>query len=46
MGCAMTWHTGVVDGGDEAHPRLEEVSSITVPATGTPICRCEAAVCG
>ena len=31
-GLRLTWHTGVVDGGDEAHPRLQEVSSITVPA--------------
>jgi len=28
----MTWHTGVVEDGDELHPRLEEVASITVPA--------------
>jgi hypothetical protein len=31
-GLTMTWHTGVVDRGDELHPRLEEVASITVPA--------------
>ena len=31
-GLTMTWHTGVVDRGDEAHPRLEDVASVTVPA--------------
>jgi hypothetical protein len=31
-GLTMTWHTGVVDHGDELHPRLEEVASIIVPA--------------
>jgi hypothetical protein len=31
-GLTMTWHTGVVEDGDERHPRLEEVASITVPA--------------
>jgi hypothetical protein len=31
-GLTMTWHTGVVEDGDELHPRLEEVASITVPA--------------
>jgi hypothetical protein len=30
-GLAMTWHRGVVDHGDELHPRLEEVASIDVP---------------
>ncbi|MFD4420595.1 alkaline phosphatase D family protein [Agromyces sp. NPDC058484] len=30
-GLTMTWHTGVVHGGDELHPRLEEVASVTVP---------------
>jgi hypothetical protein len=28
----ITWHTGVVVDGDEAHPRLEDVASVTVPA--------------
>ena len=31
-GLTMTWRTGVVDRGDEAHPRLEDVASVTVPA--------------
>ena len=31
-GLTMTWSTGVVDHGDELHPRLEEVASVTVPA--------------
>jgi hypothetical protein len=31
-GLTMTWHAGVVEDGDELHPRLEEVASITVPA--------------
>ncbi len=31
-GLTMTWHTGVVDHGDQLHPRLEEVASVTVPA--------------
>ena len=31
-GLTMTWHTGVVDHGDERHPRLEVVASVTVPA--------------
>ena len=31
-GLTMTWHTGVVEHGDEAHPRLEEVASVTVPS--------------
>jgi PhoD-like phosphatase len=31
-GLTMTWHTGVVHRGDELHPRLEEVATITVPA--------------
>ncbi|WP_194396558.1 alkaline phosphatase D family protein [Microbacterium atlanticum] len=31
-GLTMTWHTGVVEDGDESRPRLEEVASITVPA--------------
>lgn len=31
-GLRLTWHTGVVERGDEQHPRLEEVASITVPA--------------
>nr|WP_307785388.1 alkaline phosphatase D family protein [Microbacterium hibisci] len=33
-GLTMTWHTGIVEDGDELHPRLEEVASITVPAKG------------
>jgi hypothetical protein len=28
----MTWSTGVIDHGDELHPRLEAVASVTVPA--------------
>ncbi|QKJ18034.1 alkaline phosphatase D family protein [Microbacterium hominis] len=37
-GLTMTWHTGVVEHGDELHPRLEEVASITVPAKrDTPV---------
>ncbi len=31
-GLQLTWHTGVVEHGDELHPRLEEVASVTVPA--------------
>jgi hypothetical protein len=31
-GLRMTWHRGVVEDGDELHPRLEQVASITVPA--------------
>lgn len=31
-GLHLTWHTGKVDDGDELHPRLEEVASVTVPA--------------
>lgn len=31
-GLTMTWHTGKVDHGDELHPRLEEVASVTVQA--------------
>lgn len=31
-GLAMSWHTGVVDGGDERMPRLELVESLLVPA--------------
>ena len=31
-GLTMTWSTGVIDHGDELHPRLEEVASVTVPA--------------
>ncbi|MFE5672856.1 alkaline phosphatase D family protein [Agromyces sp. NPDC056523] len=31
-GLLLTWNTGVVDHGDERHPRLKEVASITVPA--------------
>ena len=31
-GLTMTWHRGVVEGGDERHPRLEEVASLTVSA--------------
>ena len=31
-GLRLTWHTGVVEHGDERHPRLEEVAAITVPA--------------
>ncbi|RXZ73341.1 alkaline phosphatase D family protein [Agromyces albus] len=30
-GLTMTWRTGVVDHGDDLHPRLEEVASIIVP---------------
>ncbi|WP_136707977.1 alkaline phosphatase D family protein [Agromyces sp. H66] len=33
-GLKLTWHTGKVDDGDERHPRLEEVASVTVPAAG------------
>lgn len=37
-GLELTWHTGVIDDGDELHPRLEPVASVTVPAvSGTPI---------
>lgn len=31
-GLAMTWHRGVVEGGQEHDPRLEEVASILVPS--------------
>ena len=31
-GLTMTWHTGKVEHGDELHPRLEEVASVTVQA--------------
>ena len=31
-GLTMTWHRGVVDRGDDLHPRLEEVASVHVPA--------------
>ncbi|MGR0321040.1 alkaline phosphatase D family protein [Agromyces sp. ZXT2-3] len=31
-GLRLTWHTGVVHGGDERHPELEQVAGITVPA--------------
>ncbi|WP_173923002.1 alkaline phosphatase D family protein [Agromyces sp. Marseille-P2726] len=31
-GLTMTWSTGVIDDGDELHPRLEAVASVTVPA--------------
>jgi hypothetical protein len=31
-GLKLSWHSGVVDHGDELHPRLEEVASVTVPA--------------
>lgn len=31
-GLTMTWHTGTVDHGDELHPRLEAVATVTVPA--------------
>jgi hypothetical protein len=31
-GLAMTWHRGVVEGGREHDPRLEEVASILVPS--------------
>lgn len=31
-GLTMTWSTGVIDHGDELHPRLETVASVTVPA--------------
>jgi hypothetical protein len=31
-GLAMTWHTGVIDHGDELHPRLEQVASVVVSA--------------
>ena len=31
-GLHMWWATGVVDHGDEAHPRLEDVASVTVPS--------------
>ena len=27
----ITWHTGVVVDGDQDHPRLEDVASVTVP---------------
>ncbi|HVL60949.1 MAG TPA: alkaline phosphatase family protein, partial [Microbacterium sp.] len=27
----ITWHTGVVVDGDEVHPRLEDVASVSVP---------------
>jgi len=29
-GLALTWHTGVVDRGEDLHPRLEEVASVDV----------------
>jgi hypothetical protein len=29
-GLALTWYTGVVEGGDHEHPRLEEVASVDV----------------
>lgn len=32
-GLAMSWYTGVVDDGDELHPRLERVARVVVPAT-------------
>lgn len=32
-GLTMTWHTGTVDRGDELHPRLEAVATVTVPAS-------------
>ncbi|AWB94638.1 glycoside hydrolase [Agromyces badenianii] len=31
-GLTITWHTGVVVDGDEAHPRLADVASVAVPA--------------
>ncbi|MBM7503402.1 alkaline phosphatase D family protein [Agromyces aurantiacus] len=31
-GLRLTWHTGVVEHGDELHPKLERVAAITVPA--------------
>ncbi|MET0934290.1 MAG: alkaline phosphatase D family protein, partial [Mycetocola sp.] len=31
-GLTFGWQTGVVDGGDQLHPRLEEVASVTVTA--------------
>ncbi|MCD2443217.1 alkaline phosphatase family protein [Agromyces sp. SYSU K20354] len=32
-GLRMTWSTGVVEDGDELHPRLEQVASVIVPST-------------
>lgn len=31
-GLVMTWHSGVVEHGDELHPRLQEVANLTVAA--------------
>jgi hypothetical protein len=30
QGLAMSWHTGVVEGGDHQHPRLEEVADVLI----------------
>lgn len=32
-GVTLTWRTGIVEQGDELHPRLEDVASVIVPAT-------------
>jgi hypothetical protein len=29
----LTWRSGVVERGDDLHPRLEDVASVVVPST-------------
>jgi hypothetical protein len=34
-GLELTWHTGVIEDGDERHPRIEEVSRVVVGPRGS-----------